>query len=85
MEFCKLDSCISAHGESVHIAESKLRADAKHGAKRGVGQEATPVPIDTILDAGVAGLIDTRELVERDRGSVRQERMTARDMLTSWR
>lgn len=38
-EFCKLDSCISAYGESVHIAESKLGADAKHGGKRGASSE----------------------------------------------
>ena len=51
----------------------QLGADAQQRGQQRAGEDAIPMPIDAILQAGVAGWVGADQVVELERGCVRQD------------
>lgn len=52
---------------------SQLSTDTQQRRQRSTGEDAIPMPINTILQTGVAGRIGTRQVVQRQGGRVGQD------------
>src|SRR5690606_32815956 len=51
----------------------QLGADTKQRGQRSAGEDAIPMPVGPILQAGVAGRVGADQIIQRQRTGVRQD------------